>query len=339
MRSGIPATLVLCAMLGVGGCGGDDAGQTDTTPTDARDAIETIPPDGPIGDLPQGNTGIAARYPNDLGIAADPDVIFADDFESYATPDELWGRWDNVYQMDQTRLATAAADVYAGLQSLEFTVPRRDAELSNSVDKGVAPERDVLFLRYYSKFDGGFDVVGSSHNGSVISAHYDVDGHATPGIPADGYNKFLAAFECWRGEVATPNPGDLNVYIYHPAQRSQWGDHFFPTGLVMPNTSLPFDFGPEFVARPDVIPELGRWYAYEFMVQANTVGRSDGRIACWVDGVLIADFPNLVFRATDTLTIDRFGLSLHVGSNTLALARKWYDNVVAATHYIGPLSH
>jgi hypothetical protein len=39
------------------------------------------------------------------------------------------------------------------------------------------------------------------------------------------------------------------------------------------------------------------------------------------------------------LKIDRFGLSLHVGSNTLAPARKWYDNVVAATRYIGPLSH
>ena len=27
--------------------------------------------------LPQGNTGIAARYPGDAGIAADPAVIFA----------------------------------------------------------------------------------------------------------------------------------------------------------------------------------------------------------------------------------------------------------------------
>src|SRR5436190_23025183 len=34
--------------------------------------------------LPEGNTGIASRYPDDIGIAADTDVIFADDFESYA---------------------------------------------------------------------------------------------------------------------------------------------------------------------------------------------------------------------------------------------------------------
>jgi hypothetical protein len=32
------------------------------------------------------------------------------------------------------------------------------------------------------------------------------------------------------------------------------------------------------------------------MVEANTPGRTDGRIAFWLDGVLAADFPNLRFR-------------------------------------------
>ncbi len=347
MGTHLPALLASAALLGA--CGGDDAGIMDADVADGRDARDTadvsdahetpadVETDGAVPPLPEGNSGISAGYPGDLNIASDSDVIFADDFENYSVPDDLWGRWDNVFQMSQTRLATDAANVFAGAQSLEFTVPQQDAELSNAVVKFVSPERDVLFLRYYSRFDPGFDVIGSSHNGSTISAHYEVDGNPTPGIPADGYNKFLAAFECWRGEAATPNPGDLNVYIYHPGQRSEWGDHFFPTGLVMPNTSLPYDFGPAFVPRDDMVPELGRWYAYEFMVQANTVGRADGRIACWVDGVLIADFPNLELRYVATLTIDRFNLSLHVGSNTLAVARKWYDNVVAATRYLGPM--
>jgi len=42
-------------------------------------------------------------------------------------------------------------------------------------------------------------------------------------------------------------------------------------------------------------------------------------------------------RDTTALTIDRFTLDLHVRNNTLALARKWYDNVVAATANIGPM--
>ena len=283
--------------------------------------------------LPQGNTGIAARYGGDGGIASDPAVIFADDFESYGSAASLTTKWSETYHSANTRIATEAGNVFAGARALEFTVPLTTAEVSNTVAKVVSPGRDMLFLRFYAKYDSGFNVLGSSHNGSTISAHY-----CCPGVRADGSNKFLVSYEAWRGETATPNPGQLNAYIYHPEQRDIWGDHFFPTGTVLPFSSTPFDFGPDFVARPDIAPVLGRWYCYEFMVKANTPGQRDGRIAFWLDGQLIADFPNLRLRDTTALTIDRFTLDLHVFKNNLALARKWYDNVVAATSYIGPMT-
>jgi hypothetical protein len=289
----------------------------------------------PTGDLPSGDMGIAARHPGDEGIRSDPAVIYADDFESYADAGDLDVNWNGgVYR--HVRIAREAENVFAGSQSLEFTNPMQSDELSNSVARMVA-EQDVLFLRFYSRFDGSFDVVGSSHNGGGISAHYYIDGRATPGIPADGMNKFLMEFECWRGEDGDPNPGNLNVYIYHPEQRSEWGDHFFPDGTVLPFTYMPGDFGDEFVSRPNRVPELGRWYAYELMLRANTPGMRDGRIALWLDGELIADFQNLRLRDVASLRIDRFNLSLHIGSNTRSETRKWYDNVVAATEYIGPV--
>src|SRR5262249_597487 len=105
---------------------------------------------------------------------------------------------------------------------------------------------------------------------------------------------------------------------------------------VLPNTSIPGNFGPDFVARADVTPELGVWYCYEYMVQANTPGKRDGRIAFWLDGKLLAESPNLRLRDVDTLKIDRFGLSFHIHSNPNGASRKWYDDVVAATSYIGP---
>jgi hypothetical protein len=287
--------------------------------------------------LPAGNSGIAAKYPGDVGIGNDSDVIFADDFESYSQGSELWARWDNLFQNQYVAITTSPANVYLGSKALEFTLPQQSAELSDATEKVVSPELDVLYLRYYSKFQPPYDVVGSSHNGSSISARYFVNGQATPGVPANGTNKFLANLENWRGDAATPSPGDLNIYIYHPEQRDIWGDHFFPTGLVMPNTSLPFDFGPEFVARPDVVPALDRWYCYEYMVRANTPGQRDGRITVWLDGVLTADFPNLRLRDVDTLKIDRFGLSFHIYSNPNGESKKWYDNVVAARSYIGPV--
>jgi hypothetical protein len=183
-----------------------------------------------------------------------------------------------------------------------------------------------------------FDVSGSCHNGGGMSAHYFINDQATPGVPANGYNKFLVEFESWRGTAAETSPGLLNVYIYHPEQRSQWGDHFFPNGDVMPNTSLPGNFGSQFVSRPNIRCNPGQWYCCELMVKANTVGSRDGRIACWLDGALIADFTNLRLRDVDSLKINRFNLSLHAGSNTTRETWKWYDNVVAAKSYIGPVS-
>jgi hypothetical protein len=282
--------------------------------------------------LPEGNGGIAARYPSDAGIASDPGVIFADDFESYSSAAGLTSKWNQAYHPANIRIATEPGNVLSGGKALEFTVPQTSSEVSNTVVKLVSPERDALFLRYYAKFDGGFNVLGSSHNGSIISAHY-----CCPGVRADGDNKFLVSYEAWRDNAATANPGRLNAYIYHPEQRDIWGDHFFPTGIVLPFSSTRFDFGPEFVSRPDVTPGLGRWYCYELMVKANTPGQRDGRIAFWLDGRLIADFPNLRLRETTALKIDRFTLDLHVLNNNLAVARKWYDNVVAATSYIGPM--
>lgn len=287
--------------------------------------------------LPEGDNGIAAKHPGDMGIATDPCAIFADDFESYSTATDLAKNWDNSYQNNLIRFATEPLNVYAGQKALEFTIPQMNAELSDGVDKIVKPERNVLFLRYYGKFMAPFDVVGSSHNGSSISSHYFMGNMATPGVPADGTNKFLVNYEDWRGDVMTPSPGPLNVYVYWPEQRTNYGDHFFPNGDVLPNTSIKDDFGPNFVPRPNVTPPLDTWNCYEYMVLANTPGKRDGRIAFWLDGKLLADFGNLRLRDVSTLTIDRFGLSFHIGSNPNGEQKKWYDNVVAATTYIGPM--
>ncbi|MBD3393830.1 MAG: hypothetical protein GF410_17600 [Chitinivibrionales bacterium] len=296
-----------------------------------------LPLNGAVDPLPEGANGIAAEYLHDSSIASDSAVIFADDFESYSSASELSTRWNGgVYH--HIDLAASRSNVFAGDQSLQFRNPKTSSEVSNTVDRLVNPELDVLFLRYYQKFDVTFNATGSSHNGCSVQASYIKNGSATPGVKADGYNKFLANCECWRGDTSEPSPGRLNVYIYHPEQRDVWGDHFFPTGTVLPWSSVPGEFGPDFVSRPDMVPELGRWNCYEFMVKANTPGSRDGRIACWFDGELVADFMNLRLRDTDTLTIDRFGVSSHIKSNTSNETFVYYDNVVAATTYVGPIA-
>ncbi|MDR0472570.1 MAG: hypothetical protein LBH43_02695 [Treponema sp.] len=292
--------------------------------------------------LPEGDSGIAAKYPGDINIESDSEVILADNFEDCGRTLDLKKRWSGFYNGEYISIVNDPSLAFSGTKALGFTIPVSANELSVAVFKELAAEQelDIVFFRYYSKYDGDFDVTGSSHNGGVISAHYYPNGMATPGIPSDGRNKFLASYENWRDgdpNNIAPNPGLMNIYIYHPEQRSEWGDHFFPPGYVSPFTYQPFDFGPDFIQRPDVVPELNRWYCYEFMVQANTPGKKDGRIACWIDGKLIADFTNMRLRDINSLKIDRLDLGLHIKTNTNSKTVKYYDNVVIAKSYIGPL--
>ncbi len=291
-----------------------------------------------VGPLPEGNSGIAARYPGDVGIGSDSAVILADDFESHSSVADLTtSKWNEAYHAPNLRIATGPGNFFSGSKGLEFKVPQTEDEVSNTVVKYVSPVRDSLFLRYYGKFDTLFDVHGSSHNGSTMSSSYWDGPGSGPGVRADGFNKFFVSYEAGRFETGIANPGKLNIYIYHPGQRDIWGDHFYPTGRILPFDQMLGDFGPQFVARPDVIPVPGRWYSYELMVKANTPGKPDGRIAMWLDGNLIADFPNLRIRETTTLKIDRLTIDLHVNGKSLGEARKWVDNVVAAKSYIGPI--
>jgi hypothetical protein len=71
------------------------------------------------------------------------------------------------------------------------------------------------------------------------------------------------------------------------------------------------------------------------MVKANTPGLHDGRIACWLDGKLVSDFPNLRFRSVEDLKPNHVIIVAH-SSSVRPNQTWWYDDIVAATSYIGP---
>jgi hypothetical protein len=285
--------------------------------------------------LPEGNSGLAARYPGDAGIEKDLAVVFHADFEDCRSGADLSKQWNVLYHPEHLSITEDRANVNGGRRALELTVPMQSTPLSVDVGRDLTESYDLLFLRFYTKFQEGFAVPRTPmHNGGSISARYYPGGVATPGKRADGRNKFLASFEtsAWRLE----SPGPLMVYLYCPEQRGNYGDQMFPTGQIIPDTEGPHNFGPHFVPRPDFVPERGRWYCFEYMLKANTPGQRDGRVACWVDGKVIADFPNLRLRDIEGLKIDRFSIGLYIADNCLRENRKWYDDVVAATSYIGP---
>jgi hypothetical protein len=122
--------------------------------------------------------------------------------------------------------------------------------------------------------------------------------------------------------------------VYHPEQDDLYGEHWYSDGTV---TNGSQSFGSYFVARPRVIPTRGEWICYEVMVQMNTPGIRDGRVAVWQNGALIADWLNLRFRDIETVKVDEIQLE-NGGQRSTQQNDKWYDNVVIATSYIGPMA-
>lgn len=288
------------------------------------------------------NNGIAARYPGDKNIASDPAVIFTDDFESYTTPDQAKIRWGNGNGTQRMRIATEANHVYSGRKAIEFALPISTAEISCSLWKVLSPEQDTLFVRMYQKFDAGFNVRGSNHNGIRLSAKYPEVAGRKPPANGTGFFLFLLQNNIKAGE--TP-PGLTNLYVYWPKQRSQWGDHWYPDGTVVPYSSSIGNKGewlayparyPDFKPYPMFIPQRDRWYCYELMVKANTPGKNDGEVKYWIDGKVAGDFPDLNMRSISTLKLDRAHIMLHA-VHSERVNKKWYDNVVIAKQYIGPM--
>lgn len=295
-----------------------------------------------LHELPEGE-GLAAEHPGDRGIGEDPAVCFADDFEAQATGPVPGGRlirdglkWDSVW--GGCHITEQAEGVHSGSKALEMAVSRQDTSRPSGagVYKHLEEGRDLLFLRYYAKFAADVDVYhGGAHNGGGIAARPSGAPQACPGVRADGSNKFTVVMDTYRPDADIPSPGPLVTYVYHMDQAGRWGDQFYASGRVMPRRTHPF--GDEFVSRPDFIPQQGRWYCYEVMAKANTPGVRDGRIAFWVDGELKGDFPNLRLRNVDWLKANRIDLGVYTHNRrTTKDITMWYDDVVAATSYIGP---
>jgi hypothetical protein len=78
--------------------------------------------------------------------------------------------------------------VFSGNKSLEFSLPISTDEVSNSVKKIISPTQDRVFIRAYTKFDPGYQVTGSNHNGLSLSAQYPGPGRCPP---PDGTGFFL----------------------------------------------------------------------------------------------------------------------------------------------------
>jgi len=283
--------------------------------------------------------GIASRYPNDVGIENDPGVILFDGFESYTSPSQLTSKWNAVGPLANLKIATTTS--VGGSKCLEFDIPIVSNEIIDHCDKRLPTPVDTVYVRSYQKWDSNFNLP-SCHSGYSITAKFTV---TCGGVPPDGSGEVGISLNVnTAGKLLSGEhqPGYMHVYAYWPHQRLNCGDHWYPNGWVKPYNwgdwiKYPAQY-PDWVAYPLWQPNRGQWYCFEEMVHLNTPGQNDGVVALWVNGVLKARWPDLFLRNTLSTKIDKVGLRQQ-GLNSTQVNKKWYDNVVIARSYIGPISH
>jgi hypothetical protein len=184
-------------------------------------------------------------------------------------------------------------------------------------------------MRHYVRYGNDYGYHG--HGGGGFMADAGKGGFQGAGKAPDGDKFFWATLE----PIGRPGrwpwepPGALIFYAYwwkmRPDGRGDyWGNWFQP--------------------KPDQIPKRETWVCVEWRVKANTAGRDDGELDCWIDGKKCGEFRGINWRATDALKVNKVQLSLwlesakyeEMGGGTTRTV--WYDDVVVATRYIGPKS-
>jgi len=101
--------------------------------------------------LPQGDNGIAAKYPGDVGIEDDPSVIFVEDFEEGSLT-EMKARWENVKNINIMSLSRDVPGSSAGERSL-LMKHIGGSSTGGHLYRRLLPGCEKLHLRFYVKFD------------------------------------------------------------------------------------------------------------------------------------------------------------------------------------------
>lgn len=300
-------------------------------------------------------TGLAADYPGDKGIAKDPAVIFADSFET-GSVEEIGQRWGLISNKDGKCVAISS-DVpagAAGTRSLQMmqTMGQNSGGYLYTNFPGV----DQAYLRFYVKFAPDHPYV---HHFVELGgyAHPSRWPNPKPGERPVGDDRMLAYVDVLGGAGRYPPPGIWGLYTFWNEMKISSDNQYWGNGMLPPT--------------PQLIPR-GTWQCVELMIRMNSApDKADGELTLWVDGTQAMEvkkgtprgvwsgmgfqvlesggepFEGLRLRTDNALKINHLWLEYYLGqgeqtvnkmTNPPQVNRVWFDEVVVARSYIGPLA-
>ncbi len=290
--------------------------------------------------------GIASKYKGDKGIENDPDVVFAENFE-VQTPDALKSRWENVKNVGIMSLSADVPGASSGKRSLLMTHIGGKSTGGHLYTR-LLPGYEQLYVRFYVKFDPGcYPIHHFVHVGGYNPPTAWPQGGA--GVRPAGHERFTTGVEPY-GE--------------------KWRWDFYSYWMKMRSCPDGNCWGNDFINDANLRAERGKWICVELMMKMNDpVTEFNGEQSLWIDGKawvrdgqvvshlgrgfvkgkwvwdsFIADpqgepFEGFQWRKTEELKLNFLWMLLYItGAPEGYISKVWFDDIVAAKEYVGPIN-
>ena len=304
--------------------------------------------------------GIASRYVSDRGIEDHPAVVFAEDFER-TTLEEISKRWDTVRNVDVMSLSNDVSLSSGGTQSLlmsQMAEKGPGGDMYRQLDDGF----ERLYTRMYVKFADDCEAV--HHFGTCVGGNNPPTRWPSvrAGQPTQGDRSFWVGIEpfgknwqwdyytYWCEMQGSPPRGQTwgNSFIHDRSLKVRRGEWTCIETMVRVNDvgdrngelALWID-GRQVSHLGKGFPK-GKWTFDKFLPGEEGDGvrwnqregdREYFRTAAGGD-----PFEGFRFRTVEPLKVNFVWLYLYITKGTRGHAnRVWFDDVVVATEYIGPL--
>jgi len=291
---------------------------------------------------------IASRYTNDLRIAENPDVLFADDFESWKNDGiepgtKHWRIRRN--KTSQTNVVPGQIQVGGskgpgqGVLEIACWTEGSGSQVGglslklgnyNLAHEGLGDGYDEIYIRYYIKFDDDYRAV-RNHGANLGGRDVQRNNAAWVGmagirdVSTRGY--FYSGVQP-RGTIGSREL-EIGFYSYHLDKKGPWGENY--------------------EVQKEIPIHVGKWYCIERHLKLNSVNldqpdpaNTDGMEELWIDGQLTIRKTNVRFRRVPHLRITFFSLETYYHGLPKRYSHNqpikvYFDNVVIATKYIGPM--
>lgn len=299
-------------------------------------------------ELPPPPAGLASGFPGDRGIGSHPEVILADDFESWTDEGTRPppGTWEVLRgRSGHARVIPAVTHPPGGVGAaghvLEIACWKNGEATQvaglafklgdyDHPGEGRGPGYEEVFLRFYARFDEDYRVV-SNHGINL--------GGRDVARPDAG----------WVGQAGIHDPSELGYFFSGLQPYGIDGDRRLEWGFYSYHLDKPDQWGHEYWPQRAITIRVGTWHCVERRMRLNSVdparrdpALADGVEELWVDGVPSIRRTDLRFRRVPHLRITRLNLEtfyfgLPARYDRAHPIKIHIDHVVLARRYIGPL--